>query len=63
MTFYQTLVNTWIKRPSPKPEVSLVDDGQDDKKVGRVGVWCFWWAGNYVGEMDVENEIIGIIGI
>ena len=37
----QTLVNTWIKRPSPKPDVSLVDDGQDDKKVGRVDVWCF----------------------
>ena len=50
----QKLVNTWIKRPSPKPDVSLVDDGQDDKKVGRVGVWCFWRAGNYVGEMDVE---------
>ena len=27
-------VNTWIKRPSPKPDTARSDDGQEGKKVG-----------------------------
>ena len=30
-------VNTWIKRPSPKPDTAVADDGQEGNKVGGWG--------------------------
>ena len=32
-------VNTWIKRPSPKPDTARSDDGQEGKKVGGGRSW------------------------
>ena len=34
MTMTVFLVNTWIKRPSPKPDTAVADDGQEGNKVG-----------------------------